>query len=388
LQQRFYSLDVFRGATVCLMILVNNPGSWSYIYPPLKHAPWHGCTPTDLVFPFFLFAVGNALSFVMPKMEAMPAGKALGKIVKRGALIFGIGLLLNWYPFVQWQDNQLVAKSFGNLRIFGVLQRIGIAYTLAALVLYFFKTRGAAYMAMVTLLAYWLITRFGGYAAPDGSIDPYSLEGFWGTHLDRALLGDKHLYHGEGVAFDPEGIASTLPAIAQVIFGFLAGQYIQIKGKTESMVANLFVSGLVLWLAGMAWGLEFPINKKIWTSSYVLYTSGLASMILAAMIQLIEFRGWKGAWSRFFDVFGKNPLFIFVMSALVPKTLALIRIPTGTGDDGREKFSSPLGWFYQHICAPVSSKPENGSLLYAVIFITVFWAMAWWLDKRKIYIKV
>ncbi|MFT4024001.1 MAG: DUF5009 domain-containing protein, partial [Flavihumibacter sp.] len=175
---------------------------------------------------------------------------------------------------------------------------------------------------------------------------------------------------------------------AQVIFGFLAGQYIQLKGKTESMVANLFVSGLVLWLAGMAWGLEFPVNKKIWTSSYVLYTSGLATMILAAMIQLIEFRGWKGAWSRFFDVFGKNPLFIFVMSALVPKTLAMIRIPNGIGDDERQQFTSPLGWFYQNICAPVSDKPENGSLLYALIFITVFWAMAWWLDRRNIYIKV
>jgi len=386
--QRYYSLDVFRGATVCLMILVNNPGSWSFIYPPLRHAPWHGCTPTDLVFPFFLFAVGNALSFVMPKMEALPTGQAVAKIGKRGALIFGIGLLLNWYPFVQWHDDQLITKSLENLRIFGVLQRIGIVYSLAALVLYFFKTRGATYIAMLILIGYWLITRFGGYAAADGSIDPYSLEGFWGTHLDRTLLGENHLYHGEGVAFDPEGIASTLPAIAQVIFGFLVGQYIQLKGKTESMVANLFVSGLVLWIAGMAWGLEFPINKKIWSSSYTLYTSGLATMLLAALIQLIEFRNWNGTWSRFFAVFGKNPLFIFVMSALVPKTLALVRIADGVNADGSVKYLSPLSWFYQHICAPVSSKPENGSLLYAVIFISVFWAMAWWLDKRKIYIKV
>lgn len=366
------------------MIMVNNPGSWSYIYSPLRHASWHGCTPTDLVFPFFLFAVGNALSFVMPKMETIPAGEAVTKIIKRGLLIFGIGLLLNWFPFVQWNDNQLIAKPISHLRIFGVLQRIGIAYTLGALAVYFFKSRGAAFFAMTTLLAYWLITRFCGQPG----IDPYSLEGFWGTHLDRAVLGDGHIYHGEGVGFDPEGIASTLPAIAQVIFGYLAGQYIQLKGKNESMVANLFVSGLILWLGGMAWGLEFPINKKIWSSSYVLYTCGLATMILAAMIQLIEFRHWKGRWSHFFDVFGKNPLFIYVMSALIPKSLALVRIPNGVTQQGKSKFTSPLGWFYEHVCAPLSDKPENGSFLYAVIFITVLWMMAWYMDKRKIYVRV
>lgn len=370
------------------MILVNNPGSWSHIYGPLKHAPWHGCTPTDLVFPFFLFAVGNALSFVLPKMQALTDTQAVGKILKRGLFIFGIGLFLNWFPFMQWSDNQIIAKPFEKLRILGVLQRIALAYTFAALVLYYLKARAGMYTAMLILLGYWLITAFWGVPAADGSIDPYSLEGFWGTHLDRSILGSNHLYRGEGVAFDPEGLASTFPAIAQVIFGFLVGDYIQQKGKNESMVANLFVSGIVLWLTGMAWGLEFPINKKIWTSSYVLYTSGLASMILATMIQLIEFRGWKGAWSRFFDVFGKNPLFIFVMSALIPKSLALIRIPNGSDDAGKQKFTSPLGWFYEHICAPIFSKPENGSLLYAIIFISVFWLMAWYMDKKKWYVKV
>ncbi len=409
MNQRFYSLDVFRGATVAFMILVNNPGTWSAIFGPLKHAPWHGCTPTDLVFPFFLFAVGNAIAFVLPKLEKMGQAAAVAKIVKRGVLIFLIGLLLNWFPFVRWDDGQLVGKSFHDLRIFGVLQRIALAYTFAALIIFFFKTRGAFFMAALLLLGYWVITAMAGDPA-----DQYSLEGFWGTHLDRALLGENHLYKGEGVAFDPEGLASTIPSIAQVIFGFLVGDYIRMKGlglggkvsdeslsgikgsntsdtargDTGGLVANLFVAGVVLWLAGMAWGLTFPINKKIWTSSYTLYTCGLATIVLATLIQLIEYRGWKGGWSRFFDVFGKNPLFIYVLSGLIPKSLALIRIPNGTNAEGEPKFTSPLGWFYEYVCKPISEKPETGSLIYAVTFVIFLWAIAWWMDKKKIYVRV
>jgi predicted acyltransferase len=370
------------------MILVNNPGDWGHIYGPLKHAPWAGCTPTDLVFPFFLFAVGNALGFVMPALQQMNRSAALTKILKRGLLIFAIGLLLNWYPFIKWEENALVAKPFYTLRIFGVLQRIALAYTFAALIVYFFKLRGAFFAAAILLLGYWVISLFSGYPAPDGSIDPFSLEGFWGTHADRMLLGANHLYKGEGAPFDPEGLASTLPAIAQVIFGFMVGDYIRSKGKTADMVANLFVAGVVLWLAGMAWGQVFPINKKIWSSSYVLYTSGLATILLATLVQLIEFGGHRGALTRFFDVFGKNPLFIFVLSALVPKTLALIRIEAGLTAAGEPKFLNPLGWFYENICKPISARPENSSLLYAILFIVFFWSLAWWLNKKKWYLKL
>lgn len=370
------------------MILVNNPGSWSHIYAPLEHAPWHGSTPTDLVFPFFLFAVGNALAFVMPRLRSLEPSAAITKIVKRGALIFLIGLLLNWYPFIKWENDALVAKSFASLRILGVLQRIALAYTFAALLVYFFKIRGAFFAATLILLGYWVITAFNGYPAADGSIDPFSLEGFWGTHLDRAVLGPDHMYHGEGVAFDPEGLASTIPAIAQVIFGVMVGEYIQTRGRNAEMVANLFVAGVALWLGGLAWGQVFPINKKIWTSAYVLFTSGLATLFLATFIQLIEFRNWRGAWTRFFRVFGMNPLFIFVISAFIPKTLALVRIPDGLNDLGQPKYIGPLAWFYEHVCKPVSAIEENGSLLYALIFIAMLWGMAWWLDRRKIYIKV
>ena len=220
--QRFFSLDVFRGATVAFMILVNNQAGKAF--PPLQHASWHGVTPTDLVFPFFLFAVGNAIAFVLPRLEAMDRSAAVWKIVKRGILIFLIGLFLNWFPFVKWDNNELVGKSLETLRIFGVLQRIALAYLFGALIIYFFKARLSFYIAILLLLGYWVITAMAGNPA-----DPYSLEGFWGTGLDRAILGEAHMYKGEGVAFDPEGLASTIPSIAQVILGFLVGDYIRQK---------------------------------------------------------------------------------------------------------------------------------------------------------------
>src|SRR5215207_6096596 len=200
MNQRFYSLDVFRGATVALMILVNNPGSWSHKYLPLEHAPWHGCTPTDLVFPFFLFAVGNAMAFVMPRLEAAGDAVFLRKVFKRAFLIFFIGFLLHWSPFVRWDSDHLVLKDIGSVRIFGVLQRIALCYLFASVIIYFFKLGGAFVTGCVILIAHWLLCLFLGNPA-----DPYSLEGFWGTHVDRAILNDSQIYKGEGVAFDPEG---------------------------------------------------------------------------------------------------------------------------------------------------------------------------------------
>lgn len=383
MKERYYSLDVFRGATVALMILVNNPGSWSYMFSPLKHAPWHGCTPTDLVFPFFLFAVGNALAFVMPRWENASTGYVVGKILKRTLLIFAIGLFLNWSPFYQWSQGKLVFKEFENLRIFGVLQRIALSYCFAALIVYFFKVRGAFVVSATILLLYWALCLWLGNPA-----DPYSLEGFFGTHLDRAVLGANHLYKGEGVPFDPEGIASTLPAITQVVFGYFVGRYIQQKGKTHEMLTNLFVAGCVLVFTGFCWDLAFPINKKIWTSSYVCYTTGLAMLVLSTMIYLIEFRDYRGAWSRFFAVFGKNPLLIFFLSIFLIKLQALIRWVDHINEKGKPVYVTPLSWFYQHICKPVSDKLEVGSLLYALCMIAFFWLIVWWLDRKRIYIRV
>ena len=407
--QRLYSLDVFRGATVCLMILVNNPGSWSYIYAPLEHAPWHGLTPTDLVFPFFLFAVGNALAMVMPRFEQGTPGQFWKKLLKRTALIFLIGLFLNWWPFLvqagQWVESAVTAgggeiqkglifKGFTwtdwvknedgtiqaverGVRIMGVLQRIALAYFFAALIAYYLKGARAFYAATLLLLGYWALCLLGNPA------DPYSLEGWFGTDLDKAVLGSIHMYKGERIVFDPEGLISTIPAIAQVLFGFFVGNYIRLKslssGAAGNTVSGLFVAGVALLLTGFCWDMVMPINKKIWTSSYVVYTTGLAIITIATMIYLIEIKGIKSGLSRFFDVFGKNALFVFALSAFLPKGLALIKFSDGV---------TPWNWLYKKVLVHVPGAPENGSLLYALAVISFMWLICYWLDRKKIYIKV
>lgn len=385
MNQRFYSLDVFRGATVCLMILVNNPGSWGHIYDPLKHASWHGLTPTDLVFPFFLFAVGNAMAFVMPKLEA--GGDALfwKKIIKRTLIIFAIGLFLNWWPFVRWTDDGLrfihwvnPANESRGVRILGVLQRIALCYFFASILVYYLKLRKAFLVGLLLLLLYWLLCiLLGTYP------DPLSITHWFGNSVDHAILHEPHMYHGESVngapyAFDPEGIMSTIPSIVQVIFGYMVGNYIQQKGKNFEMVTGLFVAGVVLMVTGFCWDMVFPINKKIWTSSFTVYTCGLATITIATMIYLIEFRQMKGGITRFFDVFGKNALFVFALSAFLPKGLALIRF------DG----TNPWSWLYAKVLSGIPGDPRLGSLLYAICVILFMWTVCYWLDRKKIYIKV
>ena len=384
MNQRFYSLDVFRGATVALMILVNNPGTWAHIFPPLEHASWHGLTPTDLVFPFFLFAVGNAMAFVMPKLEAAGKSRFWFKIIKRSLLIFFIGVFLNGFPFIKYDEaGHFVARPLANLRIFGVLQRIAVAYFFASVIIHFFKVRGSFVVGAFILLGYWFLC-----VAANPS-DPFSLQGWFGTNLDKALLGESHMYHGEGVAFDPEGLMSSFAPIVQVILGYLAGNYILQKGKTPEMLNGLFVAGVVLIFTGLCWNMVFPINKKIWTSSYTVYTTGLAIITLSVMIYLIEFKSRKGCWTHFFDVFGKNALFIYAMSALIPNILWLIRIRNGVDHENKPIYRNALNWFYENLCKPIlPSDPRIGSLIYALCFIAMMWFFAWLLHRKKIYIKV
>ncbi len=380
MQKRFYALDVFRGATVALMILVNNPGSWSHIYAPLEHAPWHGWTLTDLVFPFFLFAVGNAMAFVLPQLEAN--GNFWTKIIKRSILIFLIGFLLSWFPFVKYNEaGTLVAKNLAQIRIFGVLQRIAVCYFFAGVIVHFFKVRGTFVVSAFLLLLYWWLCI---YFNPS---DPYSLAGWFGTNVDKQILGEAHMYKGEGVPFDPEGIASTLAAIVQVCFGYLIGRYIIEKGNAGNMLRNLFVIGGVLLLTGYAWGFVFPINKKIWTSSYTVFTTGFATILLGVFIFLFDVKKISKNWGAFFNVFGKNALFIFTLSGVLPRLSALVRIPVKS--DSEKNFTSPLGWIYEHVCKPIlPTQPEFGSLLYALLFIIFMWSLAYILHKKKIYIKV
>ena len=398
---RYYSLDVFRGATVALMILVNNPGTWSAMFAPLEHAEWHGCTPTDLVFPFFLFAVGNAMAFVIPKLQQGSQQIFWRKVIKRTILIFGIGLFINWWPFFKWENDELIFKVWQDsdevgIRIMGVLQRIAIAYFFASIIAFYFKQKTVLWISGFILLFYWLLTKFMG-----GS-DPYSIEGFIGTTFDNQILGLAHIYKGESIPFDPEGIYSTIATIPQVLFGYLVGDYIQKQGDITwfnrslpetnntqyKMLSGLFVIGCMALTIGYFWQLDFPFNKKIWSSSYVLNTTGLAILTIGTMIWFIEIIGIKNGLMKFFDVFGKNPLFIFVLSGLLPRILGLIRIDGGLNDKGEINYISPLGWFYQNVCAKIPGIPEVGSFVYSLIFLAVFWLLAYWLDKNKIYIKV
>lgn len=390
MKERYYSLDVFRGATVAFMILVNNAGNWENIYTPLEHASWHGCTPTDLVFPFFLFAVGNSLAFVMPRLQSAGDTAFLKKIFLRTLIIFGLGLFLNWFPFVRWEENQLVLRHWVNpnnpetgVRILGVLQRIALCYFFASLIIYYLKIRGAFFMGIIFLLGYWVLCLSFGEPG-----DPYSLQGYFGTAIDKAILGVPHLYRGEHVPFDPEGLASTIPAIVQVLLGYFVGNYILEKGKNYETITKLFVTGCLLVFLGFCWDMVFPINKKIWTSSFVVYTSGLAILLICVLTDIIEFRGWRGKWSHAFDVFGKNPLFIYVLSGFIPRLLGLIRWVDKTDEKGEPIYITPLPWLYEHICKPVSENLKTGSLLYALIIVLFFWMIAVFLDKKKIYIKV
>lgn len=399
MKNRFYSLDIFRGSTVALMILVNNPGSWSHIFAPLEHANWQGCTPTDLVFPFFLFAVGNAMAFVIPKLQEQSSANFFKKIAKRSIIIFIIGLLLNWLPFFYWQQNELVLKPWafmntdaqGNvfedgIRIMGVLQRIAICYFIVSIMAFYFKPKYLIYISIAVLLLYWWICWYWG------NTDPYSLAGFFGTRLDEWLLSKHHMLHldkvdGKIFHFDYEGIASTTTAIVQVLIGYLVGLFIINKGTTILTIKNIFLLGLSFLLIGNCWDFVYPISKKMWTSSYTIYTSGWALIVLSIMIYALEIKQMKNGLTNFFDVFGKNPLFIFVLSGFIPRVLSLIRIAE-MDEKGNPIFLNPLSWFYHHICKNISTDLRVGSLLYAIILIFFYWLIGYVLDKKKIYIKV
>jgi predicted acyltransferase len=258
-----------------------------------------------------------------------------------------------------------------------------LCYFFASLIIHYFKIRGAFLCSALLLFGYWALCFLSGNSA-----DPYSLNGYFGLRVDKAVLGIPHMYKGEGVPFDPEGLASTLPAIAQVIFGYFVSAYILKKGKTYEMLANLFTAGCLLLFAGYCWDMAFPINKKIWSGSFVVYTSGMAIIFLCVLMYALEFKNVRGAYLKFFDAFGKNPLFIFILSGLIPRLLGLIRWQVDTDATGKINFDSPLPWFYEHVCRPVSSNLKIGSLLYALITVAFYWLISYWLDRKKIYIKV
>jgi len=365
--QRYLALDVLRGMTVALMILVNNPGSWAHIYAPLKHAAWQGCTPTDLVFPFFLFVVGTSMFFSFAKYGNQLNRETLLKIGKRTLLIFAIGLFLNSFP--QW------SADFSKLRIMGVLQRIALAYGFTALLVLAVPRRYLPYIGAGILLIYWGLVHFLGGA------DPYSLAGNPATPFDTALLGENHVYKGFGIPFDPEGLFSTLPTIVTVLVGYLAGALIKETPKAK-VSTRLLVLGTLAVVAGWVWGLGFPLSKPIWSSSYVIYTAGLAAMLMGLLIWLIDIKGYSG-WTSFFVVFGVNPLFIFAASGLWGRIMG--RMIQVTNEDG--KIVSGSSWLYNEVFVPIGGN-LNGSLMYAISHVILFWLLGYLLYKKKIFIKV
>ncbi len=373
ISQRYLSLDVLRGLTVALMIVVNTPGDWSNIYAPFKHADWHGFTLTDLVFPTFLFVVGNALSFSLKKLEEVSFGDFFKKVAKRALIIFIIGLLLNLFPFVVFgEDGSVSLKNFLEVRIFGVLQRIALCYFFGSLIIYFFrKTTAIATISAAILLSYWGILYYLGVEG-----DPYGLAGNAAKALDDFLFNSKNLYQGFGVAFDPEGLLSTFPAIVNVLIGYLTGRYLQKQGNNPTAVYRLVGVGVAFLAIGFVWNYSFPINKPIWTSSYVLFSLGWDLVITGLLIALIDVLNFK-KWTYFFEVFGKNALFIYILAWVIMKLLYLIKI------DGS---ALPSLFYTNALTSWLADK--NASLVFAILYMLLLWVIGLILDKKKIYVKV
>ncbi len=365
------SLDVLRGMTIALMIVVNNPGNWKAIYEPFEHSNWNGFTPTDLVFPTFLFVMGNALSFSMSKTGTLTQQIFLRKVFKRTVLIFAIGIFLNGFPYVHYIDGSLFFNNLGEIRFWGVLQRIAVCYGLASLLIYYFKESTVIIASVGILFLYWGVMYYFGTHP-----EPYSLEHNATTKLDLIYLSAGNMYKGYGVVFDPEGLLGTFPAVVNVIGGFFTGVFIQKKGNNLRTVFSLVAFGLLMIAGAKIWDVVFPINKSIWTSSYVLLSVGYDLLIVGALITIVEiFKAKKIAF--FFEVFGKNPLFIYIISWMVISICYLIHVN-----------GVPLGSLVYRNLFASWLEDKNASLLFAIFYTLSMWLIGYYMDKRKIYIKV
>ena len=376
-QQRYLSLDVFRGMDVALMIIVNSLGSFETAWSPLLHASWHGFTLTDLVFPTFLFVIGNAMFFSMQKYESQGTAAFFSKVFKRTFIIFLIGYLLYWFPFFSITEaGEFVFRPIGQTRILGVLQRIALCYAIAALVIHFFNVKGAAWYMGLSLAFYtWVSWAFGDL----------TMEGNVGHKLDMLILGADHLYQGEGKPFDPEGILSTIPSVVNVLAGYLTARFISRNGNGYETIARLMIAGAVLLLAAQWADLFVPINKKLWTASYVFQTVGLDLLILPVIMFVIEHVGEK-RWTPFFEVFGKNTLVIYILSEVL--VIIMYWIPNGAywPVPGKVQPESVLSWLYDNLFRWTGD--YTGSFLFGVAVMLTCWLVGYVLHRSKIYIKV
>ncbi|WP_316786141.1 acyltransferase family protein [Pedobacter frigiditerrae] len=377
--QRLLSLDFFRGLTVATMILVNNPGSWGHIYAPLEHAEWNGCTPTDLVFPFFLFIVGVSIAYAMgsKKLDPSSHNKTILKALKRGLILFGLGIFLSIFPR-KFSDFDFI-EAIKHVRIPGVLQRIGVVFFISSVLFLKLSEKNIFRAIIIILITYWALMMF--VPVPEVGYANLEKETNLGAWLDRTILTEAHLWKS-AKTWDPEGILSTLPAIATGLFGVLVGVYLKRKDvEPAKKIAWLFSVGTVSVLAGLLWDLEFPINKALWTSSYVLYTGGLATIVLSLSYWIIDINNYN-RFTKPFVVYGVNAITVFFVSGLMPRLLNMIKIKQSNGDE-----TGALSWFYQTFFPPYFS-PINASLAYAITFVLFFYVILWIMYKKNIIIKV
>jgi predicted acyltransferase len=358
------SLDAFRGVTIAGMILVNNAGSWDHAYAPLRHAAWDGWTPTDLVFPFFLFIVGVSMALSFARRTAESKASLYWKIFRRSLIIFGLGLFLNACP----------TFDLAALRIPGVLQRIAVVYLCAALIMIHTRPRTQAWLGGLFLLSYWALLRFT--PVPNFGAGRLTPEGNLGAYLDNLLMAG-HLYR---TSWDPEGVLSTIPAISTALAGVLTGQLIRSRLDRAQIAAWIFVLGWAGMLAGWIWGIWFPINKNLWTSSYVLFSAGAALQFLGVCYWLIDCQGWR-RWAYPALVFGMNAIAVYVMAGIAADLLWAVKV-TLRGSGVNLKV-----WIYE-VCFASWASPLNASLAYSAAWVLLWWFVMWVFYRRGVFIKV
>jgi predicted acyltransferase len=373
LSGRLVSLDAFRGATIAAMLLVNNPGTWAHIHAPLRHAEWHGWTPTDLIFPFFLFIVGVAIVFSFGKQieRGLGRGIMMRKVARRSLVLVALGLVLHAFPW--W------SVDLSTLRLPGVLQRIGLAYFFAAAIVLYGGIRAQLAWAVGLLLGYWALMTLvpvPGYGA--GVLDVP--EATLAAYLDRLVFGTNHLWvYAE--TWDPEGLLSTIPAISTVLIGVGAGHWLRTDRPAGTKTGGLIAAGVAGVLLGQIWGLAFPINKPIWTSSYVVLTGGLALLCLALCYWLIDVKGCR-RWASPFVIYGVNAIAAFFLSSLFARVLVMVRVPAAPGETVALKT-----WLYENGFASWLA-PVNASLAFAIAFVLLWLALMGVLYRYRIFIKV
>jgi predicted acyltransferase len=392
MKDRLVALDVFRGMTVAGMLLVNDPGTWNAIYPPLEHAEWFGWTPTDLIFPFFLFIVGITTYLSLSSRRARGASDAdlVKQILKRGGLILLVGLLMTGFPYHQFYiklpfgavfDSQTPHLDVAHWRLTGVLQRIALCYTFGALLTLRTTVKQQVMILVALLYGYWFVMTL--FPVPGRGLGALTLsvpDGSLAAWLDRALLGTNHLWVGSKT-WDPEGLLSTIPAIGTVILGALTGRWLQSDRPLLERVSALFAVGALAMMSGLMWHWSFPIAKNIWTSSYVLFTAGCAAVSIATCMWLIDVEkvDW---WTRPFVIYGVNPLIAFVASGFFGRLVyTLIRVPTAAG------LVPVQTAIFDTVFAPWLD-PRDASLMFAIAWVLLFYLMLADLYRRDIVVKL